>query len=137
MDDENANLIANEPENDPNDNNPPQQSEYKEERKFLFCFSFKCGVTFFGLFIALDLTFEIFNVAYIATNPYFDSIFSIIYGFMMLPILGAFFIFVYYWISAESHKVRKQLTWGLVLSIIGSFLIVIWIILYIAAFYPN
>jgi len=67
---EKANLIKNEPENDPNDNSAGR-TEYKEERKFLCCFSFKCGVTFFGIFIALDLFFEIFNIAYIATNPYF------------------------------------------------------------------
>ena len=67
---EKANLINNEPENDPNDNSAGK-TEYKEERKFLCCFSFKCGVTFFGVFIALDLVFEIFNIIYIGTNPYF------------------------------------------------------------------
>ena len=99
-DEEKANLIKNEPENDPNlPASKKSGNDYKEDRKFLCCFTFKCGVTFFGIFIALYLVFEIFNIVYIGTNPYFPAIFPLVYGLCLTPILLSFCIFVYYWIS--------------------------------------
>ena len=128
--DENDRLMG---ENDP-DGAP--EGEFQETRKFCFCFNLKCGISFFGIFLILDFLFEIINVVFIAENDNFDKLFAIVYGLLLIFEVLAITAVLYYWVSEESHNARKQLPWAAILAAVGSFAILTWIIIYIAAIYP-
>ena len=82
------------------------------------------------------MLFEIINVIYIAENENFDALFAIVYGLLLIFEVCAIGLVLLYWVSDENHKYRKNLPWAPIIAAIGSFAIVIWIILYIGAIYP-
>ena len=64
--------------------------DYKETRRFCYCFSLKCGIIFLSIVIILDFIIEILQVVAIFENEHFDPIYPQIY----VSILSLFFISV-------------------------------------------
>ena len=119
--------------------NPNQipAGDYVERRKFCYCMSLKVGIILIGILIIVDLVIEVINLIFISQNEYFDSVYPSIYGFILLPMVAAVALYIYYYSSRDSHSTRSNLPIALILATITSFLLVIWIIVYISAIYPK
>ena len=113
----------------------PKPGEYVETRKTCFCLTRKCSVIFTGIFILINIFIEILNVAFMAQNEYFDSIYPTVYGVILLPLAVAAGFFLYYFIAKDSPTTRGLLPWGVILAGVTNLLIFIWVIVYITSLY--
>ena len=119
------------------DPNAVPAGDYVERRKFCYCMSLKVGIILIGVLIIVNLVIEIINLIFISQNEYFDMVYPSIYGFILLPMVAAVALYIYYFSSRDSHSSRSNLPIALILATITSFLLVIWILVYIGAIYPK
>ena len=75
--------------------------DYAEKRQFCYCFSLKCGVILVGILISVDLCIEIINLAFISLNVYFDTVYPVVYGLILIPLLVAAGFFIHYYASKD------------------------------------
>ena len=109
--------------------------DYKETRRFCYCFSLKCGIIFLSVVILLDFLIEVLQVVAIFENEHFDPIYPQIY----VSILSLFFISValilVFIVGPDTPGIRLLVPWAFLIAAIANFLIAIWIIIYISAIY--
>jgi len=113
--------------------------EYVEKRQFLCCFSLKCGLIFFGLFLVFYTIIECFNCYMIGVNDYFseDPVYDNVYAACVLGGLVASAMFLVYLISKDSRESRELLPWAFLIAAISFLVLGLWIIIYIFAIYPK
>ena len=110
--------------------------DYVETQKFCFCMSLKCGIIFLAVFLIVNFLLEIVNLAVIASNEHFDSIYPTVYGIILIPI-GVSVAFFIVWFCKDSKATRGLLPIGILLACIASLLLFIWIIVYISFMYNE
>ena len=100
---------------DENNNHPPEEAEpqlIRERRdnsrdpKFMFCFSYKCGVNFTGALIIVTLIYGCLHAYFIDFNMYFDDVYYYIFILFLLPYFISVVFFMMYWCSNDNHWSR-------------------------------
>ena len=97
---------------------------------------FKCLVIFTAIALFADFFFEFVNLLFIIFNPHFEAIYPLLFGLILIPILVAGIFFIC-WLCNDSKATRNLLPIGLIMSAIASFLLFVWILVYIEAIYPQ
>ena len=116
-----------------------QERSTKNDPKYLYCFSMKCAVTFFGIYITLDLILNCAHAYFINENDYLSEPFEIyyfIYIILLLPLFVAFTLFLIYYCEKDSTYERSKLPLAVLLAFSSSLLIFTWMVVYILAIYP-
>ena len=86
----------------------------------------------------LEFIVLLFEFYFIATNDYFDLMYSAFYALFLIFIFVAAVIFlVWMCVNRDNPEFKKHLPTALILAIVGNLLIVGWIIIYICAVYDN
>ena len=115
-----------------------QHRDTSHDPKYLYCFSMKCAVYFFGVFILLDLVLECVHAYFISQNEYFEDPYELyyyIYIILLLPLFVAATLFMLYFCAKDSTYERTKLPLAVLLACITGFLVSIWILVYISALY--
>ena len=100
----------------------------------------KCAVTWFGIYIAIDLIAECVFAFFISENQYFEepvNVFSYVYIILLLPLFVAFTLFMLYFCQKDSTYERGKLPLAVLLAFITSITVVIWTVTYICFIYPR
>ena len=98
--------------------------------------SLKCGIIFFGVILIGDALLETINLVIITQNEYFDSIYPLIFGVLLIFYFTAAAFFIY-WFCKDSQTSRGYLPMALIFAAIGALCLGLWIIIYICCIYPH
>mgnify|MGYP002635153020 CR=1 FL=1 len=60
-----------------------------------------------------------------------------VYALILLPLLVAVGLYVYYFTAKDSHFSRSNLPIALILAVLTNLLLIIWILVYICCIYPR
>ena len=85
----------------------------------------------------LDFCWEVFMAYRIYSNIYFDPIYLQLFLIILIPFFVAVVLLSYYLIAPESRKSRSVIPWGFLMASIASFLIFIWVTVYIFFIYNK
>ena len=136
--DENSQLMSDKDHN--NDENSDYKSSrryFRENRRFCYCFSLKCGIIFLSIIICLDFAIEIIQVIAIFNNEHFDPIYPQIYvGILAFFFIGVAIVLTFL-IGPDNPTIRSLIPWGFLIVAIANILIATWIIIYISAIYHE
>eukprot|EP00355_Strombidium_rassoulzadegani_P002871 CAMPEP_0168611500 /NCGR_PEP_ID=MMETSP0449_2-20121227/2394_1 /TAXON_ID=1082188 /ORGANISM="Strombidium rassoulzadegani, Strain ras09" /LENGTH=173 /DNA_ID=CAMNT_0008651957 /DNA_START=68 /DNA_END=586 /DNA_ORIENTATION=+ len=114
------------------------ERDTSRDPKFLFCFSMKCAVIFFGVYILFDLLIECALAYFISQNEYLDEpyeIFYYVYIILLLPLFISATLFMLYFCERDGSYERNKLSLAVFLAFISSLLIFIWIVVYVCFIY--
>ena len=109
---------------------------YVERQVFCYCMPFKCMVIFIGIALIFDCFWETVQLIFIVINPHFESIYALLFGLILIPILVSAVFFIV-WFCKDSKGTRALLPIGLIMAAIASFLLFLWIMVYILSIYPE
>ena len=115
----------------------PGPEDYVEKKKFCYCFSTKCGIIFIGILLCFDFVLEVFDVAEVGENEYFDPIYFDIYLVLLLAYAAAVILYLWYFVTKDSPSSRSKVPIALLIAGIVNTLIVIWIVVYIMFIYKR
>ena len=115
----------------------PGPEDYVEKKKFCYCFSTKCGIIFIGILLCIDFVLEVFDVAEVGENEYFDPIYFDIYLVLLLAYAAAVILYLWYFVTKDSPSSRSKVPIALLIAGIVNTLIVIWIVVYIMFIYKR
>ena len=100
-------------------------------------FTYKCSAVFIGIILCVEFLYLLLELWFIFSNDYFDIEYSAFYAFFMLFILVTVIIFLVWFCNMEDKKARKALGPALLVALIGNFIIIAWVIIYICVIYDN
>ena len=107
-----------------------------EGRIFCCCCPLSCGIyiiTFIIFYLTIDYTIKILFLFF---NEYFDWWFAIVLFFCLLPLYWAFGLFWVY-MTAERRQDRDYLKIGVLLAAVSIFLVTLWTVIYVSAYYHH
>lgn len=64
-------------------------------------------------------------------------IYPLVYIVCLLPLITGTIIYSYYYVSKDNAKTRKWLPWAHLLAALTSFLLILWVIIYIGCIYEK
>ena len=77
------------------------------------------------------------NIYYIFDNHNFDLYYGFVYAAILIPYFVAVCLSLVYLIAKDSQGSRSVIPWSFLIASISSFIIAIWIIIYISALYKK
>ena len=77
------------------------------------------------------------NIYYIFDNKNFDLYYGCVYAVILIPYFVAVCLALVYLISKDSPGSRSVIPWAFIIASISSFIIAIWIIIYISGLYKK
>ena len=77
------------------------------------------------------------NIYYIFDNKNFDLYYGCVYAAILIPYFVAVCLALVYLISKDSPGSRSVIPWAFIIASISSFIIAIWIIIYISGLYKK
>ena len=124
--------------------NRPQQQNNNEAFQFDGgqaggggCCSFKCQMIAIGILLIVDFVFKCWNFTGIVMNPYFDSIYGIVYAvFLIVFVVAVVFISIYL-CSEDSPKSRSYAPYAFLLGGIANIGVALWIVVYVSVIYED
>ena len=75
---------------------------------------------------------ESVNCYFVGTNDYFDAGYAVVYVLLLMLLFIAAIMALVYLFLDDSKESRELVTWAFLLASIANFLIVVWVIIYIA-----
>lgn len=100
-------------------------------------FTYFCSAVFIGIVLILEFFILLIELYFIATNDYFDISYGAFYAFFLIPILVTVIAFFVWLCNRDNKDYRKYLGNALLVAVIGNFILVAWVIIYICAIYDN
>ena len=119
------------------DSSKPGPNDHVEKGKFCCCFSLKCGVITIGFLLIIDFILEALDINEIAQNEYFDQIYWRVYFAILIVYAVAVILYIVYIVWKDGPKTRALVPWALGFAAVANLLIIIWICVYILAFYKR
>ena len=80
---------------------------------------------------------ECVNCYFIGTNDYFEANFAVVYVLLLVLLFIAAVMAFIYLILDDSRDSRNLVCWAFLLAAIANFLILLWVIIYIACIYDR
>ena len=80
---------------------------------------------------------ECVNCYFIGTNDYFEANYAVVYVLLLVLLFIAVVMAIIYLILDDSRDSRELVSWAFLLAAIANFLIVLWIVIYIAFIYDR
>lgn len=99
--------------------------------------TYKCCAIFIGSVLCAEFVILLIELYFIATNDYFDLIYGAFYAFFLISILVAALIFLVWFCDTGDISRRKWLPGALLVAVIGNFILIAWILIYLLAIYDN
>ena len=93
--------------------------------------------TFEGIILCIDFILEVFDVAEVGENEYFDPVYFDVYLVLLLAYAASVILYLWYFIVADSPSSRAKVPWAILIAAIVNTLIVIWIVVYIMLIYKR
>ena len=100
-------------------------------------FTYKCSATFIGIILCVEFIILLIELYLIATNDYFELMFSAFYALFLIPILVTVVVFIIWLCDTSDIEFRKWLPGALWVAVVGNFVLIGWIIIYLLAIYDN
>lgn len=100
-------------------------------------FTYKCSATFIGIILCIEFLILLIELYLIATNDYFELMFSAFYALFLIPILVSVVVFLIWLCDTSDIEFRKWLPGALWVAVVGNFVLIGWIIIYLLAIYDN
>ena len=102
-----------------------------------YCCSFKFHLLFMGILLIIDFLFKCWGWIGIIMNPYFDSVYGIVYAVLLIVFVVGVVLISIYLCSEDSPKTRSYAPYAFLLGGIANVGVALWVIIYVTTIYED
>ena len=97
----------------------------------------KCAVVYTGVFLLINVAYEIMNLIFIWRNLHECLLYKVVYTLFMVPIFISGALYIFYFCGREGPRTRDLLPKSLILAIVGYALLLAWILVFFAGIHTS